>query len=101
MMHDHVEFSALKQRSPRRSRRVASRRRSLSQGQRNAAVQPVDAIDEAFAGFTRVDAGSSRADVRCMESHLVATLSAQLRALDQQREQLSKLLQSVDDLPVK
>jgi len=52
-------------------------------------TRPVDVVDEAFAGF-------EPPMQRPLEYSLVANLSAQLEALDQQREQLSRLLRSID-----
>ena len=61
--------------------------------------------DEAFADFTRVDAGSS-ADLGAnksvprnrpsMTQSLIADIATQLEALDTQRRQLARLLESVN-----
>jgi hypothetical protein len=78
----------------------------------------VDVIDEAFAGFVRTNSGVARIDqgrdvtpaapaaAVCathlpphsepINRRLVADLSAQLNALDRQREQLVQLLRSID-----
>lgn len=54
--------------------------------------------DEAFADFTRVDAaGESVAQKKpSMTQALIADIVTQLEALDTQRRQLARLLESVD-----
>jgi hypothetical protein len=57
-------------------------------------------IDEAFAGFTRIDAPQPRGgndDVwRQTRQELVANVATQLEALDRQRAQLARLLHNID-----
>jgi len=62
-------------------------------------------LDEAFAGFTRVDAGSAPiADANksapqhlpSMTQALIANIATQLETLDTQRRQLARLLETVD-----
>jgi hypothetical protein len=61
-------------------------------------------LDEVFATYSRVDAGSSNnglpatsiaSDLRTTRE-LIADISLQLKTLDSQRRQLARLLQSVD-----
>jgi hypothetical protein len=61
-------------------------------------------IDEAFAGFERTDFPESAADTRdcrTMKHSLLADITAQLAAIDRQRERLAQLLQSIDAAPVR
>jgi hypothetical protein len=50
-------------------------------------------MDEAFARLDDQPANRSKVQV---DASLVATLSAQLEAIDRQREHLANLLQSID-----
>jgi hypothetical protein len=66
-------------------------------------LPPAAALDEAIAGFelagapVKVDVIAHGAhDHRPMNASVVAGLSAQLDAIDRQREQLAKLLRSID-----
>jgi hypothetical protein len=114
MRQDQVEVPSSKMRRQRRSRGGATPREKFSHASLGSApVQPLEVVDEAFAGFTRVDSGMARLDVHSqleaigavsmrepvIDRDIIATLSAQLKALDKQREQLSRLLQTVDGLP--
>jgi hypothetical protein len=67
-------------------------------------VSTTTVLDEAFATYSRVDSGSSKngspatlipGDLRTTRE-LVADISTQLKALDSQRRQLARLLESVD-----
>jgi hypothetical protein len=65
---------------------------------------PADVIDEAIAGFEPVGDAATTAltthaahAARPTSSSLAAGLSAQLEALDRQREQLAQLLRTIDD----
>ena len=62
-------------------------------------------LDEAFADYTRVDAGTSANDLSAIEStanlqtttrELIGDISVQLATLDMQRRQLVELLESVE-----
>jgi hypothetical protein len=62
-------------------------------------------LDEAFADFTRVDAGSPsniathksvQQNWPSMTQALIANIATQLEALDSQRRQLARLLEGVD-----
>ena len=59
-----------------------------------------DALDQAFADYSRVDVGDSpieaTSDPRSMTKELVADIARQLNILDRQRDQLAALLSSVD-----
>jgi hypothetical protein len=65
---------------------------------------PADIVDEAIAGFEPVN-DSGTPDLTTHTAHkcrptnmsLAAGLSAQLEALDRQREQLAQLLRTIDD----
>ena len=103
MRDDAIELgtaSALSNRG-RRYRRRGERFRNAS---RTLAGRhsDVEVIDEAFAGFTRVDSAASPKDGRphkktpAIPVELAEGLSAQLKALDCQRHQLVQLLQSID-----
>jgi hypothetical protein len=52
-------------------------------------------LDEAFADFSRFDAGSSTSDPRVATRELIAEISTQLKSLDSQRRQLARLLAEV------
>ena len=82
----------------RRSERLCASARALTPNHQ----QDVDIIDEAFARFTRVDSpvahdgdGSGESDSR-FPAHLTDCLSAQLNALDRQRNELVQLLRRID-----
>jgi hypothetical protein len=123
MRHDPIEFGrqglanrAAVDRMARVTSRLARRARRAS------APRAAEVVDEAFAGFsgtnsrvTRVDspfesmqdsAGQSSADLSSvsawepMKREIVADLSAQLVALDRQREQLARLLRTIDTVPL-
>jgi len=74
-----------------RSERGAARnaRTSMTRAREKCADPPIDVVDEAFAGFMQTQR-------RPLEEGFIAKLSAQLEALDQQREQLSQLLRTID-----
>ncbi len=114
MRQDRVEVPSIKSALHRRSRRGAIRERKFAHAKLSGdKIPPLEVLDEAFAGFTRIDAGASPAVVhsqaatsgpdelpeQIMDLDLIATLSTQLKALDEQRERLSRLLQTVDGLP--
>jgi hypothetical protein len=104
MRHDAIEFAAAspiaKRRSGRRNRseRLRDASRMLAAGR----CADIEVIDEAFAGFTRVDAPVERGDASdaenlpAMPARLSECLSAQLNALDRQRTQLVELLRRID-----
>lgn len=71
-----------------------------------ASLPTAAAMDEAIAGFDITDAKSSRNSVRVsgqlderrpMKDSLMTSLAAQLEALDQQRQHLFELLQSIEE----
>jgi hypothetical protein len=100
MRHDTIEIS--------RARTATSRPRAArtSDGDRTATVTmpdaaPIAVIDEAFADFDRFGSqpapqGGIAPGRQMLNQLLVSRLSAQLEALDCQREQLAQLLRSVD-----
>ncbi len=123
MRHDQIEFGrqglanrAAVDRMSRLTLRLARRARRAS------APRAAEVVDEAFAGFsaansrvTRVDspfesmqenADQPSADLNSvsawepMKREIVADLSAQLVALDRQREQLARLLRTIDTVPL-
>jgi hypothetical protein len=66
-------------------------------------LPPANIIDEAIASFARTDAPDKRTavaasshDIGPMNPSLVVGLSAQLEALDRQRDQLAQLLRNID-----
>jgi hypothetical protein len=59
---------------------------------KDGSVAPREVIDEAFARFTRVDEAQP-----VVGPEIIAAISAQLKALDEQREQLARLLKTVDE----
>jgi hypothetical protein len=78
---------------------IRSARKSTSE------TKAVSVLDEAFADFIRVDAGSStdltidkpvQQSRPSMTQALIADIATQLEALDTQRRQLARLLESVD-----
>ena len=123
MPKDRIEVPSMKNRLQRRRRRGTGPSGKFSHAAlSNGPVQPLEIIDEAFAGFTRVDAGMSQVDRPCQAAEfgadtpqvkrsvcvdverlvapeIIARLSAQLTALDKQHEQLSRLLQTIEGLP--
>ena len=114
MRQDRIEVPSIKSGLQRRSPRGAARQGKFAHAKLCGEKIPVlDALDEAFAGFARIDGGASRANVhsptavtrpgdrpeQVMHRDIMTTLSAQLKALDEQRERLSRLLQTVDELP--
>jgi hypothetical protein len=104
MRHDAVEFATAsaiaKRHSGRRSR--SDRLRDVSRTLAAGGCPDVEIIDEAFAGFTRVDAPLAGDDELAVEdpeaipAQLSDCLSAQLKALDRQRTQLVQLLLRID-----
>jgi hypothetical protein len=88
MRHEPIEFGlAGKKARARHALQAARGAGSFTKTQRGSTE--VEVVDEAFAGFSpRGNAPLNRG--------LVAELSAQLAALDRQREQLSQLLRSID-----
>lgn len=97
MRHDAVELGFPTRHGRRREK------------QRPKPLKPpaVAVVDEAFAGFIPTDVPVLPVDVSIAgktvigewcstKSTLVASLSAQLDALDRQREQLARLLRSID-----
>src|SRR3954464_8422449 len=102
MQREPIQFGAM---SASRSTRSASGGVSLGHSTRlsfpNSSSSTV--LDEVFATYSRVDAGSSTnkssvtsgpADMRTTRE-LVADISTQLKALDSQRRQLARLLETV------
>jgi hypothetical protein len=122
MRRDPIEFGRQSLATRAAVDRVARLTSRLTRRTRIAsAPRAAAAIDEAFAGFagstsriTRVDgpaesastiAESSSAELNSasawepMKREIVADLSAQLVALDRQREQLARLLRTIDTCP--
>jgi hypothetical protein len=105
MRHDTIEF---RRPTPKaRTRRVwygHGSCRVIADSDRE--LPPADVIDEAIAGFERVDAAAKpipsahTAIDRQLTMNLLATdVAAQLLALDRQREQLARLLGKINDTP--
>jgi hypothetical protein len=87
MRHDSVDLSF-----PTATRRVwygHGSSRFIADDKRNLA--PTEVVDEAIASFERVDAPA-----KPQPHPLVAKLSAQLNALDRQRNHLAQLLRNID-----
>lgn len=103
MRHDAIEFATGNAIAKRRSR--GERLRDASRMRASGCCPDVDVIDEAFAGFTRVDGPATRDDESAVEilpaipAALSDCLSAQLKALDRQRTQLEQLLRRIDQEP--
>ena len=104
MRHDAMKLGIAGALAKRGSRRF-SRSQRLRAAARSLAAdhhQDVDVIDEAFAGFTRVDAPIANDDDQYGENdgkfptRLTECLSAQLNALDRQRSELVHLLRRID-----
>lgn len=109
MRHDAKELgiaAALANRASRRhgrSARLRAASRAVAEYRRqDVDVHDVDVIDEAFAGFTRVDGPVPRDNVQATANsltfpvRLTDCLSAQLKALDRQRSELVQLLRRID-----
>jgi hypothetical protein len=103
MRHDAIEFAAASVNAKRRGTHRSRGERLRDASRLTASRRPeVAVIDEAFAGFTRVDAPAEPNDESAVESlsalpaRLSDCLSAQLSALDRQRSQLVELLRRVD-----
>jgi len=104
MRHDPIEFATAsamaKRRGGRRSR--SARLRDVSRAVVASGRPDVEVIDEAFAGFTPVDAPVARDDADAVANPpavslgLSDCLAAQLKALDRQRTQLAQLLRRID-----
>jgi hypothetical protein len=103
MRHDAVEFATAsaiaKRRSGRRSR--SERLRDATRALAADRCPDVEVIDEAFAGFTRVDSplvhdSDAVENPPAVSLGLSDCLSAQLKALDRQRNQLVELLHRID-----
>ncbi|MEO0530306.1 MAG: hypothetical protein AAF266_06970 [Planctomycetota bacterium] len=60
-----------------------------------AVVDRSSALDEAFASVTEADFRCDEAHAESPQEDLAATLRGQLAALEQQRRQLSKLLEGL------
>jgi hypothetical protein len=122
MRHDPIEFGRQGLATRAAADRVARLTSRLARRARNAsAPRAAEVIDEAFAGFsgstsrlTRVDGpwestatndGQTSGETSAvsawepMKREIVADLSAQLVALDRQREQLARLLRTIDTCP--
>ncbi|HEX2474275.1 MAG TPA: hypothetical protein VHK01_06000 [Lacipirellulaceae bacterium] len=104
MRHDAIEFAAASANAKRHGLRRSRSERLRDASRMMAACRrpDVEVIDEAFAGFTRVDTPAERHDESAAENvpvipaRLSDCLSAQLNALDRQRTQLVELLRRVD-----
>jgi hypothetical protein len=102
MRHDAMELGIAAALAKRGNRRLSRGQRLRAAARSLAADLDVAAIDEAFAGFTRIDAPVANDDDQHGEndgkfpSRLTECLSAQLDALDQQRSELVQLLRRID-----
>jgi hypothetical protein len=122
MRHEPIEFGRQGLASRAAADRVARLASRLARRARNASTpRAAEVIDEAFAGFTETTSRVTRVDGPCessraipeqfsaelnsppawepMKREIVADLSAQLVALDRQREQLARLLRTIDTCP--
>ena len=92
MQREPMEFGTM--RASRSNRRIAGSRPQLNDTSA-AAVR-----DEAFAEFSRIDAGQTSAatppTTRSLSRDLMADIASQLEALDRQRRQLARLLEGVE-----
>jgi hypothetical protein len=83
MRPEPIEFVPV---TPRRAKRDRVARSEHSHTfEKSATKQPAAVVDEAFAEYAHA-----------VTRDLVADIAAQLKTLDRQRAQLSRLLQSVD-----
>jgi len=91
MRHEPIELGLTGTSGRRRGTRrvVHGARRSMAPTKEKCGATAVEVVDEAFAGLARVEPHR-------LEMGLIAKLSAQLDALDRQREQLSQLLRNID-----
>jgi hypothetical protein len=104
MRYDAIDFATVRAiargRGGRRSR--SERLRDVSRSLAAGRCPDFEVIDEAFAGFTRVDAPRAGVDERTVEdpnaipAGLSDCLSAQLNALDRQRTQIAQVLRRID-----
>jgi hypothetical protein len=104
MRHNATEIglagSIVKRQGRRRGR--GERLRAGAQTLAPKHPQDVDAVDEAFASFTRIDSPAAHpseqagADDGKFPAGLTDCLSAQLTALDRQRNELVQLLRRID-----
>jgi hypothetical protein len=82
------------------TKRRAKRPHPRGEGRGTDAFAESSIIDEAFAGYTRVDAPETGAEKvapwRRTQHELVANIATQLEALERQRAQLARLLQNID-----
>jgi hypothetical protein len=113
MTNELIEFSSVNTTRRCRPRLPLPSRERRLEGASTSAI-----IDEAFAGFTRTDGPESQRPDRTatpnaenlatgimreavrnlgpVKKELVANLAMQLKALDSQREQLTRLLHNID-----
>jgi stress-induced morphogen len=104
MRHDAVDLEIAgaidKRRGHHRSR--GERLRAAARTLAGKCHRNVEVIDEAFAGFARVDPPAAHdgnqagENDRMMPVRLTECLSAQLHALDRQRSELVQLLRRID-----
>jgi hypothetical protein len=122
MRHDPIEFGRQGLASRAAADRVARLTSRLARRARNASTpRAAEVIDEAFAGFPGPKSRVTRVDGPCeststsedqisresstasawepLKREIVADLSAQLVALDYQRDQLARLLRTIDTCP--
>jgi hypothetical protein len=105
MQREPIEVNAMS--AVRKTRRAVSSTRP-SEGAVEPSGEMTEAVvrDEAFAGFSRVDAGTAPCGVaadrqrpanwRTATRELISDIAAQLEALESQRRQLARLLESVE-----
>jgi hypothetical protein len=97
MQNEPIQFGTVAASRAKRSaagfsQPIRSARKSTSD------MKAASVLDEAFADFTRVDAASNSVSQTrpSMTQALIADIATQLEALDTQRRQLARLLESVD-----
>jgi hypothetical protein len=106
MLRDPIVFGAMS--ASRTMRHSLAVRTSTHQSMTPASdLAAADVLDEAFAEYSRIDAGSApSADAtsdspisnnwRLVTRHLIADIETQLETLDRQRRQLARLLEGAD-----
>lgn len=115
MRPEPIEFAAVS--ALRAKRRTTDFAKSVGRAVTLVGEQPVAVLDQAFAEFVRVDAGTSPSEAATTSSgtpgdslvdsrgsnqwrtatrELVADIAAQLETFDRQRAQLARLLENVE-----
>jgi hypothetical protein len=102
MQREPIQFGAMNASRAKRSAAGSVLSHGARKSSRNMSAATV--LDEAFADYSRIDAGSSTnelivtsvpTDRRAATRELIADISTQLKTLDIQRRQLARLLETV------